>query len=495
MSRRGHLGQRAPNAAPGHGPGASRWTVLGAVGAPGAMAVDTTGRIVTGRVGWSFDWEVMAGEHPGVAGSETPVRQRAADAGGPVPAGLESLLRTEHGDVSQTAYVGVAPTSGAGAVGVVDVRNGATAPVAVRLTLRPGDFWRPDGLWKLQADAAGVLVNGEWALRWERPPSEVQLVADISTTERDPGGTTPRRLHRVRSRRGRAAARLTWPVTHGTALRVLLPLWSGDPESPEPQGVPTLEQVSRGWDVHTARGLHVGGLGGRIDAVAAATVRRLLALDVDAGRRAGVDGSFSSGERALIAVALAVAGFPMPAANAVTARASRDPGALARLARTEAVRRTGPWGGGAAAIGAMAASAGVGGGWSSRDSGDDPLSGAAFLLGLRDVLVSQGGDHLDLLPEGVLMADLTGAPLVEVHGLGTGCGTVSFAVRWHSGTPALLWEVAPPRTPLESWAAALAGSGDGERSGVPPRGPRLTASGLAETWHTEELTGESLLRA
>jgi hypothetical protein len=460
------------------------------------MAVGTSGRVITGRVGWSLDWDITAGGHSPVPGPATPVRQRAADAGGPVPAGLESLLRTANGDVSQTAYVGVAPTAGAGAVGVVEVRNGTNAPVALRFTLRPGDFWRSEGLWKLQADAAGVLVNGEWALRWERPPSEVQLVADISTADGEPGRTAPRPPHRTHSRRGCAGARLTWPVTHGTTLRVLLPLRSEAAEPPAPQSVPTLEQVSRGWEVHTAQGLRVGGLEGRIGAVAAAAVRRLLALDVDTGSRGGIDGSFSPGERALVATALAVAGFPRAAAGAVAARASRDPEALARLARTEAERRTDPWGSGARAVEAMVANAGVGGGWCSGDSGDDPLSRAAFLLGLRDLLVSQARGHLDLLPGGTLMADITRSqPPVEVHRLGTGCGVVSFAVRWHSATPALLWEVVPPRTPLESWAAGLAAAAGDDRSGAPSPRLRLTASGLAGTWSTGELAGESLLRA
>lgn len=457
--------------------------------------MDEAGRIVTGREGWSLDWEILTGERRMVPGEEATLRQRAAAADGPVPAGLETSLRTEHGDVSHMVYVCLASATGGDALGVLEIRNLTSAPVAVRLSLRPGDFWRSDGLWKLQADATGVLVNGRPGLWWERPPAEAHLAADFAG-ESDPADRAalqpPGRVH---SRRGRAGATLTWPVTHGAGLRVLLPLQAAIGGPPAPASVPVLGQVSRGWEAHSAQGLRVGGLAGdRIGAVAAAAVRRLLALEARADRRDGVDGNLPPADRALVAAALAVAGFPRQAAEFVSARAARDPAALARTARREAARHTEPWGGGAAAVGAMAASAGVGGGWSSGDSGDDPATRAAFLLGLRDVLVVEQGSRLDLLGHGAMTAVRDVRPPVEVHGLGTGWGRLSFALRWHDATPALLWELSPPRTRLESWAADVAAGGEAAGGRAEPPTLRMTASSLAPAWSTAEPTGEALLR-
>lgn len=488
--RRGRTGTRTDV------PRLARWTVLGTVGAPGAVAADAAGRIVTGRVGWSLDWEILTGERRVVPREEATLRQRAAAADGPVPAGLETALRTGGGDVSHTVYVCLAPAAGDGALGVLEIRNLTSAPVAVRLTLRPGDFWRPDGLWRLQADATGVLVNGRPGLWWERPPPEAHLAADFAGESDAAGGAALQPPGRVSSRRGGAGASLTWPVTHGTGLRVLLPLQAAGGQPPAPASVPVLGQVSRGWEAHAAQGLRVGGLAGdRIGAVAGAAVRRLLALEVHAGRRDGIDGSLLPADRALVASALAVAGFPRQAAEVVSARAARDPAALARTARREAARHRETWGGGAAAIGAMAASAGVGGGWSSGRSGDDPAIRAAFLLGLRDLLVAERGNRLDLLSHSAV-ADLRDARApVEVHGLGTGRGRLSFALRWHDATPALLWELSPPRTRLESWAADVAAGREGPAGRAEPSAVRMTATGLAPDWSAAEPTGEALLRA
>ncbi len=457
------------------------------------MAVDPAGRIVTERAGWSLDWEVLTGERRVVPSEEAALHQGTATGGGPVPVGLETSLHVGDGAIRQTVYVCLAPGAGACALGALEIRNATSVPVAVTLSFRPGDFWRPDGLWNLQVDEAGVAVNGSPALWWEHPPADMHAAPDLVAASDPPDRPAPPTSGRVRSRRGRAGARLTWPVAHGSSLRVMLPLQTADGAPPAPASVPTLEQVSRGWDVHTARGLQVGGLaGGRTGSVTAAAVRRLLALDAGAATVGGVDGLLSPADRALVAVALAAAGYPQRAAEIVTVRAARNPGALGRIARQEAARHMQPWGEGAAAVGAMVAGAGVGGGWCSDRSGDDPLSRAAFLVGLRDVLVAESADRVDLLAGIGNLGELAGMrPPIEVHGLGTGRGMLSFAVRWHDATPALLWELTPPRNRLESWAAALVDGAGGDGADPPLR---LTASGLASTWSADALAGEALLR-
>ncbi len=467
------------------------------------MAVDATGRIVTGRNGWSLGWEVLTGTHRLVPGVESKLRQRAAGVDGAAPVGLGSVLRTGGGDVSQLAYVCVAPTAGAGALGVVEMRNDTSVPVAVTLTLQPGDFWRSAGLWRVQLDATGVLANGSPVLWWERPPAEARASANAAAETSAPGAapqaTEARRedSHRARSRQGRAGVTMTWPVAHRTALRVLLPLHATDAGPPVPASVPTLGQVGRGWDAHGAEGLRVDGLAsGRVAAVAAAAVRRLLALDVGPEASESPDGRFSPAERALLAAALAIGGFPQRAAEVVSVRAAWSPDALARLAGREAAQITERFGGGAAAVGAMAAGAGPTGGWASGRGGDDPVYRGAYLLALRDLLVAERDGNLDLLGGIGAAVDFgTERPPIEVHRLGTPWGVVSFAVRWHGAAPALLWEIVPPTSRVESWSAVLSGAGtEGERGRASPPSPRISATALATTWSTRQLVGETLLR-
>ncbi|MDE0652707.1 MAG: hypothetical protein OXI26_03555 [bacterium] len=473
------------------------WTVLAAAGAPGALAVDGAGGLTVGRVGWSLDWAIHAGEQVCVPRGAASLRQRTVGAEGAAPVALDTVVRAGDGDVSQLTYVALPADVTAGALGVVELRNRTSAPVAVTLALRPGDHWRPDGLWWVELDGAGVLANGARALWWERAPASARLLADATGPGEPPqsppvvGGSTGHR-QRVRSRRGRSAVDLTWSITHGGVLRVLLPLEAAT-APPAPVAVPTLAQVGRGWDLHTEGGLRVAGLpDGRIETLAAAAVRRLLALDVGPEAGDGPDGRLSPAERSLVGAALAVAGYPQRAAEIVPLRASRSPSGAARMARREAARITAPFGAMPAAAEAMAATAGPGGGWAGERGGDDPALRAAFLLAVRDTLVDQREGCMDLLAGAAMGESLAGSrPPIEVHRLGTGCGILSFAVRWHEATPALLWELTPPSTRLESWASELAGP----RGEVGAGAPRLRASVLSESWSTREDTGESLLRA
>ena len=64
----------------------------------------------------------------------------------------------------------------------------------------------------------------------------------------------------------------------------------------------------------------------------------------------------------------------------------------------------------------------------------------------------------------------------EVHDAPTRWGRLSYAVRWHGGRPALLWERGEPLPGL---------AGD----------PVLTAPGLDPSWSTGESRGEALLAA
>jgi hypothetical protein len=104
--------------------------------------------------------------------------------------------------------------------------------------------------------------------------------------------------------------------------------------------------------------------------------------------------------------------------------------------------------------------------WAAGDDGDDAGTGGEFLRAVRRLLIRTDDAGLALCS--LYPPEWAGQP-VEVHDAPTAHGRVSFAVRWHGTSPALLWEC--------------------ERPGV-----RLTAPGLDATWATAERTGEALLR-
>jgi hypothetical protein len=64
---------------------------------------------------------------------------------------------------------------------------------------------------------------------------------------------------------------------------------------------------------------------------------------------------------------------------------------------------------------------------------------------------------------------------VEVHGMPTRWGRLSFAVRWHGARPALLWEVEPPPP------------------ATVPAPPTISCPGLDPGWSTADPSGEALL--
>ncbi|MEZ5410996.1 MAG: hypothetical protein R2761_23400 [Acidimicrobiales bacterium] len=117
-------------------------------------------------------------------------------------------------------------------------------------------------------------------------------------------------------------------------------------------------------------------------------------------------------------------------------------------------------------LAAQASAAGVWGG----AAGDDPAGAARYVAALRSLLVDDAGPGLSLLP-GFPSSWRGGA--LEVHGLPTRHGAVSFAIRWHGYRPALLWEIAP---------------GSGSTGPLPVRAPVLDAG-----WTATEARGEALL--
>jgi hypothetical protein len=105
--------------------------------------------------------------------------------------------------------------------------------------------------------------------------------------------------------------------------------------------------------------------------------------------------------------------------------------------------------------------------------GCSPVAAAAFVELLLDLLVHESATADGLVLCAVWPDAWLGAG-VEVHGLRTTLGAVSFAVRWHGERPALLWELDP-------------------HPGVGPVG--LSIPGLDPSWSTTEPRGEALLAA
>lgn len=107
--------------------------------------------------------------------------------------------------------------------------------------------------------------------------------------------------------------------------------------------------------------------------------------------------------------------------------------------------------------------------WPSAGTGDDPWRTVEFLRSVRALLVDDGAEGLDLLPDAI--DDWFGSPLA-VHDLPTAHGRLSFALRWHGARPALLWDLA----------------------GRPDADPvRLSATGLDPAWTSDAPQGEALL--
>ncbi|MCB0971706.1 MAG: hypothetical protein KDA97_09375 [Acidimicrobiales bacterium] len=104
-----------------------------------------------------------------------------------------------------------------------------------------------------------------------------------------------------------------------------------------------------------------------------------------------------------------------------------------------------------------------------RPIGHDLAAAGALVLVARNLLVREVDGGLDLLST---FPDRWYGGGIELHDAPTGCGRLSYAVRWHGTRPALLWEL-EPHDGLGPW--------------------RIAVPGLDPSWSTTELRGEALL--
>lgn len=198
--------------------------------------------------------------------------------------------------------------------------------------------------------------------------------------------------------------------------------------------------------------------------------RRLVAegLDAAAVLLAGLDQADAARRIAAHARQVALAAGPSSADGLDLDAASTTPRAVAAAA--VAAARAGE---GSAALWALLRRASATWTWSDPERwvGDDGLASARLLDAVARLLVADRPDGPALTP---WMPPAWWGLGWEVHRAPTRWGHLSYAVRWHSGRPAVLWELGDPV------------------GGVGPD-VVLTAPGLDPTWRSTERTGEALL--
>lgn len=430
--------------------------------------IDRKGAVATLDRSWQIDWGVLAGPDWKRAADEAAVRQGRVD-DAPV---FETWMRVPGGDIIQR--VGVL-NDGHGRALLVEYENASPNAVVV------ATIGQSDG--PVAAELSGVRVDG---ICWIRPSVDAGAVA-VSTdiwTEIESGPTAA-------SASGDGDVAVLVPVPHRQSVSVTVTI-DGDGRS-RPVA-PT--EIAAGWRAVTADALTVDVP----DTDLVAAWRRVVG---DLVLAAGSDDPIVAGEAAWW---LDLAGLPGEADRArrqlldtadrgrldadaavVTLRAlasshlrhgrqsalAETAGPLVRIAgdaldRTTAelvARALAEVAPNAAADAAALAERLPAGGRTQRT----PVAiGAERVLGhlFRDADLI---DRIEMLPE---VPESWFGQSVDVRGMSTGLGTLSFSLRWHGARPAVLWE----------------------RTGGPDDAI-LTCPGLDPAWSTSDRAGEALLAA
>jgi hypothetical protein len=272
------------------------------------------------------------------------------------------------------------------------------------------------GATTLSVEGSCVLVDGREAMVVPFPPQRWD-VTDLELDAEHCGAQTGL-IEPTTLAPGTLRAALLYPLSHRNRMRVALV--TGDERARvDLAQTPDASEAARGWQRHLETAMRVIGPADRVAGIDLDRTQVLLDPEPNAAA----------------AAALEDWGFDEQAAWAWEGLSGKE----RRLAR----RRT--------------------------DVLDDP-GPAGRLLRARAGLARDLDDGVELLgdppPPGV---DL------EVHDAPTRHGRLSFALRWHGGHPALLWELIPT-------------------AGGSPRAVELRAPVLAPGWSTVEPVGETLLR-
>jgi hypothetical protein len=443
--------------------------LLGPVG-----TVDGRGTLRLDGATWRAEWAVGTEDRWHVAADEVAVRQHLLD-DTPV---VVTAMRVPGGDVIHRA-AGI--SDGTGRAVSIEVENQTATPVSVAFAVRPEG---PGSIRALAIEGDRIVVDDRVAMIMGRAAGGTAAVDGNAiwsavTAEPGPGDVS------LASPDGMAGGAVVVALPHRQTVRVVVPI-----SGPDPAPVAS-SAVAAGWRALADSGARIdvadpelmtrwraavpalilsAGTTELDRAAAVAPVLDLLGF-VDEADRARATLVAALEERRLDGRAAAMAATALASRRL---RSGRDSGLAVLVAVL--VDRAGPELGvadvdliaDALEVEDTRAASDVRRLRSSRD--DHPIIPPGDDIGrLVGDLVRDPADGLDLLPR-PLPDRLAGH--VDVRGLVTRHGVVSYSVRWHDHRPALLWEVEASTQPVS-----------------------ITCSGLDPTWSTTATRGEVLLAA
>ncbi|MEM9521910.1 MAG: hypothetical protein AAGA37_21560 [Actinomycetota bacterium] len=441
--------------------------LLGDLSGPVAR-ISAEGVVATLDGSWRVEWGVLAGPEWKRAAEQVAVRQGRVD-DAPV---YETWMRVAGGDIIQR--VGVL-NNGSGRALCFEFENASPNAVVVAVAGR--------GIEQADADLSGVRLDG---VCWIRPGVDAGAVVvdpDIwPAVETNPTAATAR---------GEGDAAMLIPLPHRQTLSVMVTIDGDGTMRPS-----TPSEIAAGWRAVTANALELDVPDVQLDAAWRRVVGDLILA-------AGSSDPIVAGEAAWW---LDLAGLPAEAdrarANVLDAADRGDLDAEAAVVALRALAsrelRQGEPSGLAQIAGPLAAISGARLDQATArlvaralqtDAPDAAADAAALVdeLALDDratvTPVAAGAErvlgHLfrdaDLAGRLEMLPDVPAAwfgQSIDVRGMVTGLGTLSFSVRWHGERPAVLWE----------------------RIGGPDDA-LLTCPGLDPSWSTSERAGEALLAA
>jgi len=380
-------------------------TLVGALGRTARASVDARGALQILGTRWSLDWWIGADDRWRIPAEEVALRQELVEE---MPV-VRTSLRVPHGDAIQRVF-----GAGDGSI-VLEVENDSPAPFALALVVSAAHV--------VSVEGETVVVDGAPAFTTERP--SLRWATAVGSSVRDvvvAGDARDGPFAATRDRRGRVEAAFLHPVAHRATLRVVLA-----PTAHGERDVVDHADVVRGWQRQLARGMRVELPDPALDAAITRTRAQMM---LAAGIASDAD----------ILAVLEDWGLDEEARLAWERASIRH----RRRARRRALVR-------------------------ARETGREPwpslpASDADLLVRVRDLLVREDGDTVDVVR--VLPESWRGANL-EVRDAPLRRGALSYALRWHGPKPALLWDA--------------------------PEGLTLRAPGLDGAWSTTEPSGEALL--
>ena len=241
------------------------WTMVGNVGSRWEAIVDERGLLTPWFDGWSLDWWIGADDRWHFPSREVAVRQRLVDAT-PV---VETAMAVPGGDAVQRVY---AIHTGEDELAVVEIENRSRLPFVVAFAVRP---YNPEGLAvveRVQLHDSVVTVDGRPAVHLPKAPAAMAASTfhDGDSVGVVTSGRAGRSLPNVRCEAGMAQAAFLYPLAHTATLRVAVPLVPVrrtrrrgltrrrvERLPATPTTLPSGEQVAKGWEAQTRRGMQL----------------------------------------------------------------------------------------------------------------------------------------------------------------------------------------------------------------------------------------------